>query len=107
LSFFDVFRTAIHLHSFPTRRSSDLIYVICGEGRIDIVQQQDADRYALLGSLRTAPRARTGLWVAETARLYVAAPAMGGSTAAIRDRKSTRLNPSHQINSYGLFCFKT
>ena len=71
------------------------IYVICGEGRIDIVQQQDADRYALLGSLRTAPRARTGLWVAETARLYVAAPAMGGSTAAIRSyraQKVTRAN---------------
>lgn len=61
-----------------------LIYVVCGEGRIDIVQQQDADHYALRGSLRTPPRARTGLWVPETGRLYVAAPALGGSQAQIR-----------------------
>jgi hypothetical protein len=60
------------------------IYLVCGEGRIDIVQQQDADHYALHGTLHTAPRARTGLWVSETGRLYVAAPAVGGSTAAIR-----------------------
>jgi len=61
-----------------------LIYVVCGEGRIDVVQQQDADRYALRGSVRTAPRARTGLWVPDTGRLYVAAPASGGSPAQVR-----------------------
>lgn len=67
---------------FDTARKR--IYLICGEGRIDVVQQQDADRYALQSSLRTAPRARTGLWVPETGRLYVAAPAVGGSPAHIR-----------------------
>ncbi|HYQ93676.1 MAG TPA: YncE family protein [Burkholderiales bacterium] len=66
---------------FDTARKR--IYVICGEGRIDVVQQGDADRYALRRSLRTAPRARTGLWVPETGRLYVAAPASGGSPAHV------------------------
>src|SRR5438552_10409564 len=37
-----------------------------------------------------------------------APPARGGGThpAACRDRKSTRLNSSHQIISYAVFCLK-
>src|SRR5438552_9792419 len=31
---------------------------------------------------------------------------MFGSTLGIRDRKSTRLNSSHQIISYAVFCLK-
>ena len=59
------------------------LYVVCGEGRIDIVRQEDTDRYALEGSVRTAPRARTGLFVPEEGRLYVAAPADGTSPARL------------------------
>ena len=59
------------------------IYVICGEGRIDIVRQQDPDHYSLEGTSSTAPRARTGLFVPESRRLYVAAPAIGASPARI------------------------
>ena len=59
------------------------LYVICGEGRIDIVRQDDADHYSLEGTVRTAPRARTGLFVPEEGRLYVAAPAIGTSPAKL------------------------
>jgi len=59
------------------------LYVICGEGRIDIVRQDDPDHYSLEGTVRTAPRARTGLFIPEEARLYVAAPAIGTSPARL------------------------
>ncbi len=59
------------------------LYVICGEGRIDIVRQEDPDRYSLEGTVRTAPRARTGLFVPEEGRVYVAAPEIGTSPAKL------------------------
>jgi hypothetical protein len=66
---------------FDTERKR--LYVICGEGRIDIVRQQDPDRYSTEGTMHTAPRARTGLFVPEEGRLYVAAPAIGTSPARL------------------------
>src|SRR5256885_489782 len=59
------------------------LYVICGQGRIDIVRQEDPDRYSREGMVRTAPRARTGLSVPAEGRLYVAAPAIGTSPARL------------------------
>jgi hypothetical protein len=59
------------------------LYVICGEGRVDIVRQLDPDDYSLAASVATAPRARTGLFVPEHRRLYVAAPATGSARAKI------------------------
>jgi DNA-binding beta-propeller fold protein YncE len=59
------------------------IYVICGEGKINVFRQETPDRYVIEASLDTAPRARTGLFVPEEARLYVAAPAIGGSPARL------------------------
>ena len=59
------------------------IYVVCGEGRVDVVRQDDADHYELESSTKSAPRARTGLFVPEEDRLYVAAPAVGASAARV------------------------
>jgi DNA-binding beta-propeller fold protein YncE len=59
------------------------VYVICGEGRIDIVSQESADKYSLAASVQTAPRARTGLFVPSSDRIYVAAPAAGSSPARV------------------------
>jgi DNA-binding beta-propeller fold protein YncE len=59
------------------------LYAICGEGLIDIVRQEDPDHYSLEGTVRTASRARTGLFVPEEARFYVAAPAIGTSPARL------------------------
>jgi DNA-binding beta-propeller fold protein YncE len=59
------------------------VYVVCGGGRVDVFRQDDADHYALEGSVRTAPRARTGLFVPDEATLYVAAPASAGAPAKL------------------------
>jgi hypothetical protein len=59
------------------------LYVICGEGRIDVVRQDGADRYTHQASIKTAPRARTGLFVPEMAKLFVAAPTAGSLPARV------------------------
>jgi len=59
------------------------VYVICGEGRVDVFRQDDADHYSQAGSVGTAARARTGLFVPEEGRLYVAAPAVDKASARI------------------------
>jgi DNA-binding beta-propeller fold protein YncE len=59
------------------------IYVVCGEGRIEVLRQDDPDHYVSEGAVKTASRARTGLLVSEDDTLYVAAPASGGSPARV------------------------
>lgn len=53
------------------------IYVICGTGHVEAFRQESPDRYTAEGQAMTAPWARTGLFVPEEARLYVAGPAVG------------------------------
>ncbi len=60
------------------------IYAMCGEGVITVVQQQDADRYVAVGQIRTAPGARTGLFVPGQRTLYVAVPVQQSVPAEIR-----------------------
>src|SRR4051812_37560556 len=59
------------------------IYVICGEGRLDVVRQEGPDRYVRETTVKTAPGARTGLFSAEEKRLYVAVPAAATLPARI------------------------
>ena len=59
------------------------VYVICGEGRVDVLRQITPDRYSSEGFVTTAPHARTGLLVPQQRRLYVAAPALGASPARV------------------------
>jgi DNA-binding beta-propeller fold protein YncE len=59
------------------------IYVICGDGEVNVFQQVTPDRYVIDESIETAPRARTGLFVPEEGRLYVAAPGSGVAPARI------------------------
>jgi DNA-binding beta-propeller fold protein YncE len=60
------------------------IYAICGEGVVNVIEQRDVHQYVTVGEVKTAPGARTGLFVAEHSVLYVAVPARGGSSAEIR-----------------------
>ncbi len=60
------------------------IYVIGGEGFIDIFGQKDADHYRFLTRIPTATGARTGLLVPEKDWLYVAVPHYGRQRAEIR-----------------------
>ena len=59
------------------------VYVVCGEGRIDIVRAESPDRYTREASIQTARGARTALFVPEEGKLYVAAPMTGGSPARV------------------------
>src|SRR5437763_9751856 len=74
-----------HLHSFPTRRSSDLAPASLLEQRQHRFAKTDTDRsvQGREGDRRT-----------------------GAVDQHLQDRKSTRLNSSHRCISYAVFCLK-
>src|SRR5206468_10111435 len=95
-----------HLHSFPTRRSSDLD-AACTDRLADLTASPDAVlRYGAFLALRLAdennPAAR-GALVNNSFWLHRLAPGSPG-LVHLTDRKSTRLNSSHDQNSYAVFC---
>src|SRR5207249_10740689 len=75
-----------HLHSFPTRRSSDLL---------------DARREPRVGSAAGEPHAAARRAAEEMDRRP-----LEGDDRRAGDRKSTRLNSSHVSISYAVFCLK-
>src|SRR5205814_3243737 len=85
LLFFYTYRDHPDLHSFPTRRSSDLINVpvrqldVAGDGRLGL-QGRDGLVHGIVG-------------------FFV-------FRVQLLDRKSTRLNSSHLGISYAVFCLK-
>jgi len=60
------------------------IYAICGAGKIDVIQQADANTYKGLFRIDTAKAARTGLFVSERDTLFVAVPHNGSQQAEVR-----------------------
>ena len=60
------------------------LYVLCGDGVVDVIQQKDADRYERVAEVSTVRGARTGLFVASRDALFVAVPAHAGAPAEIR-----------------------
>jgi DNA-binding beta-propeller fold protein YncE len=60
------------------------IYVICGAGKIDIMQQADPNTYKASAKVDTAEGARTGLFIPERDTLVVAVPHRGSQQAEIR-----------------------
>jgi len=60
------------------------IYAICGAGKIDIIEQTDANIYKALTKVDTANGARTGLFVPERDALFIAVPHRGAQAAEIR-----------------------
>src|SRR5207244_12221032 len=78
-----------HLPSFPTRRSSDL--------------RRARGAGARRSSARHARRQRR---VGDRPRVVARHGAARGARYGGVDRKSTRLNSSHQIISYAVFCLK-
>jgi DNA-binding beta-propeller fold protein YncE len=60
------------------------IYAICGAGKIDIIEQTDANTYKASAKIDTANGARTGLFVPERYTLFVAVPHRGSQKAEIR-----------------------
>jgi DNA-binding beta-propeller fold protein YncE len=60
------------------------IYAICGAGKIDTIEQADANNYQVATKIDTASGARTGLFVPERDELFVAVPHRGSQQAEIR-----------------------
>ncbi len=60
------------------------IYVICGAGKIDVVEQIDPKTYKTSTKIDTAEGARTGLFVPERDTLFVAVPHRESQQAEIR-----------------------
>lgn len=59
------------------------IYVIGGQGFIDVLQQKDPDHYERIARYVTAPGTRTGLFVPEWGRLFAAVPHRGSQLSQI------------------------
>lgn len=59
------------------------VYVIGGQGFVDVFDQKDADHYERIGHYPTAPGARTGIFVPEWSKLFVAVPHRGAQRAEI------------------------
>src|SRR5439155_8535498 len=104
---FQSYTTHLDLHSFPTRRSSDLQTSTCartssgsipsaspGNANVTLVPVPRSD-----GSLRTGPCATPQAKVCVNTR-----PVRCDSIVSKGDRKSTRLNSSHVAISYAVFC---
>ena len=60
------------------------LYVSCGEGLVDVVEQTSADHYQTLGRITTAAGARTSFYSPELDRYFVAVPERGNQQAQIR-----------------------
>jgi hypothetical protein len=60
-----------------------VVYVIGGEGAVEVFRQRDPDHYEPDGRITTAPGARTGLFVPALNRLFVAAPHRGQQSARV------------------------
>ena len=60
------------------------IYAICGAGKIDIIEQADANSYKSSAKIDTAAGARTGFFAAEPNTLFVAVPHRGSQQAEVR-----------------------
>jgi len=56
-----------------------LLYASCGEGFIDVIEQEAPDKYTVLANISTEPKARTCLWQADT--LFLAVPAQRAKEA--------------------------
>ena len=60
------------------------VYVIGGEGYVDVFQSDGTNRFSRITRVSTAAGARTGLFVPELNRLFLAVPHRGSQRAEIR-----------------------
>src|SRR5436853_1927509 len=96
--FMSSYRAHLDLHSFPTRRSSDLRFT----NQLFIWRIHEAKKEDPKRQNREAPRADVCRPVRCGGTLFRRAPSLPGQ----EDRKSTRLNSSHLGISYAVFCLK-
>jgi DNA-binding beta-propeller fold protein YncE len=63
--------------------SKQQVYVIGGEGAVEVFRQRGADHYESVGKTPTASGARTGFFVPNSGRLFVAVPHRGSQMARV------------------------
>jgi DNA-binding beta-propeller fold protein YncE len=63
---------------------SNRIYVSCGEGFVDIIQQRDADHYQLIARISTVAGARTSTFSSQLNGFFLGVPRRGDEPAEIR-----------------------
>src|SRR5207244_12867613 len=99
--------TPLALHAFPTRRSSDLSQgdlVELAAGGAALVPYDRALRRSHSDRVHANPQVRGPVDHSERRRaLVVLAVGQEHDARGREDRKSTRLNSSHQIISYAVF----
>src|SRR5690606_42050246 len=98
LAFFEWSRTRLALPSFPTRRSSDLTRTRAGHTPPISSSSVTGQPRAIASSGCASTRAVTSV--------HEVPPGVLVSTVSPGDRKSTRLNSSHEKISYAGFCLK-
>ncbi len=81
--------------------ASRRIYLSCGEGFIDVFEQQDADHYREIAQIQSAPGARTSLLVPELKSYFVAVPHHGSEEASIRVYKPQPQHVLSEVKSSG------
>lgn len=59
------------------------VYVIGGQGFVDVLEQKSADQYERVAHTATAPGARTGLFAPDWGKLFVAVPHRGAQRAEV------------------------
>src|SRR5206468_8345167 len=94
-------RVLRNLHSFPTRRSSDLLRFVKPQEKRPAEFDIAASLAETLDLLRNSPE----LGAAHTIEDDIAPPS-NIIVGDAEDRKSTRLNSSHDQISYAVFCLK-
>src|SRR5438045_7768609 len=90
-------RHHLDIHSFPTRRSSDLTQMIRIQWYADAKIPVCSHKETLMPSVPNR-------WLIAAAGVVMQIAL--GAVYAWRDRKSTRLNSSHLGISYAVFCLK-
>jgi hypothetical protein len=63
--------------------ANNRVYVIGGQGFVDVFEQKGADSYTRIAHVATAAGARTGLFVPEWSKLFVAVPRRGEQQAEV------------------------
>src|SRR5690606_42037671 len=100
--FFQCYAARRDLHSFPTRRSSDLVDL---QLQGDELTRLEEEQHRLVGHEAEGAHVPGFLdHLDATHQMAAIGPSLSGNR--IEDRKSTRLNSSHVKISYAVFCLK-
>src|SRR5207244_12214483 len=97
---------SLHLLPLPTRRSSDLSVCVVRLSLSCIFERGACPQPLAVAALRISPPDRTCSGETRCRRTRCRLSTYRTHCRLRQDRKSTRLNSSHQIISYAVFCLK-